>query len=190
MATTIKPKATKATSPSRVKSNAGEPVRVPHVDVAVEAREKIRTIKHSRPNPPVGEEGVGTPTRYIEAVGRRKRAIARVRASVGAKTIITVNGKPVEKYFGTEGLCAIVSAPLSREGFSGKYVISIHVKGGGSHAQAEAIRHGLSRILVKENEGEKGALKKLGFLRRDSRKVERKHFGLKKARKRKQWKKR
>lgn len=127
---------------------------------------------------------------YMEAVGRRKTAIARVRASTGTKTGITVNGKTLEKYFSTPALCAIVLAPLSREGFPGKYTISAHVKGGGIHAQAEAIRHGLSRILVEEDATQKKELKKMGFLKRDSRKKERKHFGLKKARKRKQWKKR
>lgn len=127
---------------------------------------------------------------YIEAVGRRKTAIARVRAVVGTKNVITVNEKTIEKYFGTPTLRAIVSAPLMREGFAGKYLISVHVQGGGIHAQAEAVRHGLSRILVKENADQKGELKKLGFLKRDSRKVERKHFGLKKARKASQWSKR
>lgn len=131
-----------------------------------------------------------TPVAYMEAVGRRKTAIARVRASAGTKTVIRINDKTVEKYFGTPTLRAIVMAPLSRGGFSGKYTISAHVKGGGIHAQAEAIRHGLSRILVKEDATQKKELKKMGFLKRDSRQVERKHFGLKKARKRKQWKKR
>ena len=129
-------------------------------------------------------------TAYIEAVARRKTAVARVRASVGAKTLITVNEKPLEKYFGTPTLSGIVTAPLTREGFVGKYVITVHVNGGGIHAQAEAVRHGLSRILVKEEAGQKPELKKLGFLKRDSRKVERKHFGLKKARKASQWSKR
>ncbi|OGZ07402.1 MAG: 30S ribosomal protein S9 [Candidatus Lloydbacteria bacterium RIFCSPHIGHO2_02_FULL_54_17] len=127
---------------------------------------------------------------YIEAVGRRKTAIARVRATSASKTVVTVNGRTVEKYFGLPSLVAIVHAPLSREGFSGKYTISIKVGGGGIHAQAEAIRLGLSRILVKEDVNQKGALKKLGFLKRDSRKVERKLFGFRKSRKRKQWKKR
>jgi len=127
---------------------------------------------------------------YMEAVGRRKTAIARVRAGASAKNIITVNGKPLEEYFGTPTLCAIVMAPVTREGFPGKYTISAHVKGGGIHAQAEAIRHGLSRILVGEDAAQKKELKKMGFLKRDSRQVERKHFGLKKARKASQWSKR
>lgn len=127
---------------------------------------------------------------YMEAVGRRKTAIARVRAVPNAKSSYTINEKTLEKYFGTPELRAIVSSPLDREGFPGKYAISIHVEGGGIHAQAEAIRHGLSRILVEEDATQKKELKKLGFLKRDSRKKERKHFGLKKARKASQWSKR
>lgn len=127
---------------------------------------------------------------YMEAVGRRKTAIARVRATPSAKSSYVINEKTLEKYFGTPELRAIVSSPLDREGFPGKYAISIHVEGGGIHAQAEAIRHGLSRILVGEDATQKKELKKLGFLKRDSRKKERKHFGLKKARKASQWSKR
>jgi small subunit ribosomal protein S9 len=131
-----------------------------------------------------------TKTEYVEAVGRRKTAIARVRASVGAKNVYTVNGKTVEEYFATPGLRDIVLSPLAVEGVLVKYSVSAKVSGGGIHAQAEAIRHGLSRILVKEDAEQKKELKKLGFLKRDSRKKERKHFGLKKARKASQWSKR
>lgn len=127
---------------------------------------------------------------YVEAVGRRKTAIARVRASAAAKNVYTVNGKAVEEYFVTPQLRDIVLSPLAVEGIVGKYSVSAKVNGGGIHAQAEAIRHGLSRILVKEDAEQKKELKKLGFLKRDSRKKERKHFGLKKARKASQWSKR
>ena len=127
---------------------------------------------------------------YIEAVGRRKTAIARVRATVAPKNSVTVNDRTIEVYFGTRELRAIVMAPLEREGFPGKYAITAKVNGGGVHAQAEAIRHGLSRILVKEDAEQKSELKKLGFIRRDPRKKERKHPGLKKARKASQWSKR
>lgn len=127
---------------------------------------------------------------YVEAVGRRKTAIARVRTSVGTKNIFIINGKTVEEYFATPQLRDIVLSPLAVEGVVGKYTVSAKVNGGGIHAQAEAIRHGLSRILVKEDETQKKELKKLGFLKRDSRKKERKHFGLKKARKASQWSKR
>lgn len=127
---------------------------------------------------------------YIEGIGRRKTAIARVRATPSTKNSFTVNDRSVEEYFMTEELRSIVNAPLAREGFPGKYTVTVKVNGGGIHAQAEAVRHGLSRILVTEDATQKGELKKLGFLKRDSRKKERKHPGLKKARKASQWSKR
>lgn len=127
---------------------------------------------------------------YVEAIGRRKSAVARVRIQPASKTHIVVNARPIDQYFGTLELRSIVISPIEREGASGTYSISAKVQGGGIHAQAEAIRHGISRILIKEDPGKKTELKKLGFLRRDSRKKERKHFGLKKARKASQWSKR
>ena len=127
---------------------------------------------------------------YLEAVGRRKTAVARVRATPSAKNSFTINEVTLEKYFGTPELRAIVTSPLDREGFPGKYAVSVHVNGSGIHSQAEAVRHGLSRILVEEDPLQKKELKKMGFLKRDSRKKERKHFGLKKARKASQWSKR
>ena len=133
---------------------------------------------------------VKSTARYIEAVGRRKRAIARVRATEATKTTWKINDRTLENYFCTEELRAIANAPLDRENFAGKYTVTVKVVGGGIHAQAEAIRHGLSRILVTEDKTQKEELKKLGFIRRDPRKVERKHFGLKKARKASQWSKR
>lgn len=143
---------------------------------------KPKTVRATKPTKVAFE--------YIEAVGRRKTAIARVRAAAGAKEAYTVNGKSVEEYFPTEMLRTIATSPLKREGFAGKYSVSAKVAGGGIHAQAEAIRHGLSRILVEEDATQKKELKKLGFLKRDSRKKERKHPGLKKARKASQWSKR
>jgi len=129
-------------------------------------------------------------TRYVEAVGRRKTAVARVRATEAAKTSFKINDRTLENYFGTVELQSIVSAPLDREGVPFKFAVTVKVVGGGTHAQAEAIRHGLSRILVMEDSEQKAELKKLGFIRRDPRKKERKHFGLKKARKASQWSKR
>lgn len=127
---------------------------------------------------------------YVEAVGRRKTAVARVRATPSPKNAFSVNDRPLEKYFPTPELRAIVTSPIDREGFPGKYTVSVRVTGGGIHSQAEAVRHGLSRVLVKEDAGQKSELKKLTFLKRDSRMKERKHFGLKKARKASQWSKR
>ena len=128
--------------------------------------------------------------KYIEGIGRRKTAVARVRMTPAGKNSMVINGKDASEYFGPLKLAHTALSPVLREGGEGMYEITVKVLGGGTSAQAEAIRHGLSRALVMENVEVKGSLKTLGFLKRDSRKVERKHFGLKKARKGSQWSKR
>lgn len=134
---------------------------------------------------------VETKNRYIEAVGRRKTAIARVRITPGAKaTTFLVNDKDVKEYFVTEDLQMIAQEAIIKSEVGEKFTVTVHVLGGGIHAQAEAVRHGLSRTLVERDEAVKNTLKKLGFLKRDSRQVERKKFGLKKARKAPTWSKR
>lgn len=128
--------------------------------------------------------------RYIEAVGRRKTSIARVRMTEAPKTSYSINGKNLEVYFPTSELRSIVNDPFTGGKFPGKYIVSVLVSGGGIHSQAEAIRHGISRVLTKEEPGTRTRLKKLGFLKRDPRAKERRKFGLKKARKAPQWSKR
>jgi small subunit ribosomal protein S9 len=127
---------------------------------------------------------------YIESIGRRKTASARVRITASGKNEMTVNGKTVEAYFGLPKLAHVALSPVVREDFAGKYEISVKVEGSGPSAQAEAIRLGVARALVKEDAETRPALKALGYLKRDARKVERKHFGHKKARKSSQWSKR
>ncbi|MCK5095908.1 MAG: 30S ribosomal protein S9 [Candidatus Pacebacteria bacterium] len=143
-----------------------------------------------------GIEGVSTTRKeladgeYIETVGRRKTAAARVRITPASKNTFTVNGKTLKSYFPTPVLQTTAKSSLSNSGIDTKFNITVMVKGGGSSAQAEAVRHGVSRALV-EFDGElRKALKKLGYLKRDPRKKERKKFGLKKARKAPQWSKR
>ena len=131
-----------------------------------------------------------TKTRYIEAVGRRKTATARVRITPSTKGSFTVNDKDMNEYFVTEELQAIATDALTKSEVAEKFSVSVHVLGGGIHGQAEAVRHGISRTLVMRDEELKNKLKKLGFLKRDSRQVERKKFGLKKARKAPTWSKR
>jgi small subunit ribosomal protein S9 len=131
-----------------------------------------------------------TKNRYIEAVGRRKTAIARVRITPSTKASFIVNDKDVKEYFTTNDLQSIAQEAISKSEVGEKFTVTVKVLGGGIHAQAEAIRHGLSRTLVERNEEVKNTLKKLGFLKRDSRQVERKKFGLKKARKAPTWSKR
>ncbi|OHA80277.1 MAG: 30S ribosomal protein S9 [Candidatus Yonathbacteria bacterium RIFCSPHIGHO2_01_FULL_51_10] len=128
--------------------------------------------------------------RYLEAVGRRKTAVARVRISEAAKTTFVVNDRALEELFPTAELQKIIRGPLTEAELPTKFHVSVHTNGGGVHAQAEAIRHGLSRILVAHDDELRKKLKKLGFLKRDPRMKERRKFGLKKARKAPQWSKR
>ena len=124
---------------------------------------------------------------YIESVGRRKSAIARVRISNNGGTNFIVNNRKVEDYFPVDILVNNVKMPFHIT--EHQFDISVLVKGGGISAQSDAIRHGISRSLVKYDVNRK-LLKQAGFLKRDPRKKERKKFGLKKARKAPQWSKR
>ncbi|MEX0909808.1 MAG: 30S ribosomal protein S9 [Candidatus Paceibacterota bacterium] len=128
--------------------------------------------------------------RYIESVGRRKRAVARVRMTPASKNEVVVNGKSLEEAFTISDLQKDVLSPLRTEGVSESYSISVKVSGGGIASQAEAIRLGIARILVETDANLRSALKKEGYLKRDPRKKERKKFGLRKARKAPQWSKR
>lgn len=127
--------------------------------------------------------------RYVEGVGRRKTAVARVRITNG-KGGMVVNGKDVAAYFPIARFRDMALAPLSALKQEDAFNVSAKVTGGGIHAQAEAVRHGLSRALVLMNEEFKKRLRGLGFLTRDPRMVERKKYGLKKARRAPQWQKR
>lgn len=125
---------------------------------------------------------------YIEAVGRRKTATARVRLTPAKKTSYTINERDVAEYFPTDSLQKTVSDALTKGG--GEYAVTAKVSGGGVPAQAEAIRLGIARCLVKNDEGMRKELKTAGYLKRDPRKKERKKPGLKAARRAPQWSKR
>ena len=127
---------------------------------------------------------------YIAAIGRRKTSTARVRLTEAAKTSMVVNDKPVELYFATKELAKIALESLRAPADVKDYAVTVVVKGGGVHSQAEAIRHGVARALANNDETQKLEVKKLGFLKRDPRAKERRKFGLKKARKSSQWSKR
>ncbi|KKQ78164.1 MAG: 30S ribosomal protein S9 [Candidatus Zambryskibacteria bacterium RIFCSPLOWO2_01_FULL_39_39] len=130
-----------------------------------------------------------TADRYTEAVGRRKTASARVRITPASKNTFKINDRDLASYFPTAELRKIIEEATNKVKV-GNFNISIHVKGGGVHSQAEAVRHGISRALVKHDESSKTKLKTAGFLKRDPRAKERRKFGLKKARKAPQWSKR
>jgi small subunit ribosomal protein S9 len=126
---------------------------------------------------------------YTEGIGRRKTAVARVRLTSG-KGVVTVNGKELKEYFPVERLASMAAASLKEVSLLTKYDVSARVNGGGIASQAEAIRHGAARALVKINEALKKPLRAADMLTRDSRMVERKKYGLKKARRAPQWQKR
>jgi len=131
-----------------------------------------------------------TKERYVEAVGRRKTAIARVRIFVDSKTNFIINDKDLHEYFPTEALQLKVKEAFSSSKVASKFRVSAKLSGSGITSQAGALRHGISRALVKFDEELRKDLKKAGFLKRDPRSKERKKPGLKKARKAAQWSKR
>ena len=125
----------------------------------------------------------------INAIGRRKAAVARVYVNEG-KGNITINKRSLEEYFPLPTLQYIVKQPLDLLGVSGQYDIRVNLDGGGFNGQAEALRLGIARALVEINAENKPQLRAAGFLTRDPREVERKKPGRPKARKRFQFSKR
>jgi small subunit ribosomal protein S9 len=127
---------------------------------------------------------------YFYALGRRKAATARVRLQ-GGKGTITVNGQPANEYFaGSELLLTELNKPFAATQQENKFDISVVVSGGGHVGQMEAIRLGIAKALSAMNEDLKGTLKRADLLSRDPREKERKKFGLKGARKQRQFTKR
>ena len=125
----------------------------------------------------------------INAIGRRKSAVARVYVSEG-KGNITINKRTLEEYFTLPTLQYIVKQPLDLLGVAGQYDIKVNLVGGGFNGQAEALRLGIARALVEINAEDKSKLRAAGFMTRDPREVERKKPGQPKARKRFQFSKR
>ncbi len=125
----------------------------------------------------------------IQATGRRKRAIARVKLVLG-QGVITVNKKPIEEYFPRPQLQQIVRQPLEATQSGARFDIIVKAEGGGVTGQAGAVRHGIARALVEMDGSFKEILRKSGFLTRDPREKESKKYGRKRARKRFQFSKR
>jgi small subunit ribosomal protein S9 len=121
--------------------------------------------------------------------GRRKHSVARVRLVPGEGRIV-INKRELDEYFGLETLKLIVKQPLNLTETLGKYDVLVIANGGGISGQAGAIRHGISRALLKADPEFRGSLKKAGFLTRDPRMKERKKYGLKAARRAPQFSKR
>jgi small subunit ribosomal protein S9 len=125
----------------------------------------------------------------IQSTGRRKRAVARVKLTLG-QGVITVNGKPVEEYFPRPQLLQIVRQPMEATQSGSRFDIVVKTEGGGVAGQAGAVRHGIARALLALDETFKETLRKNGFLTRDPREKESKKYGRKRARKRFQYSKR
>lgn len=127
---------------------------------------------------------------FITAVGRRKTAIASVRMVKAPKSSLMVNGKTPKDYFKTDLRALIAIEALAKAESTENYEVHAHVEGGGIAAQADAIRHAISRAITKAEPNTRAVLKSAGFIKRDPRAKERKKPGLKKARKAPQWSKR
>jgi len=157
----------------------------------IKKRGRVQKVKKIK-KPPLKkiEKPEIKPEKYFEAVGRRKTALARVRLFTRGEKAFLVKGKSLENYFPTSELREIAKAPLERMKCLDNFGVSAIVKGGGLHAQAEALRHAIARALVLFNPDFRKRLKQAGFLTRDPRMRERKKFGLKRARRAPQWQKR
>lgn len=128
--------------------------------------------------------------KFFKGIGRRKTATARVRLFLQGKKEILINEKPLEKYFPIFELQEIVLSPFRKMDYLDKFRVSIKVKGGGFHAQSEAVRNGIVKALVIFDPESRKKFKIAGYLTRDPRMRERKKFGLKRARRAPQWRKR
>lgn len=128
--------------------------------------------------------------RYINAIGRRKTATARIRLYKDGSGLMLIDGANAGLYFKEEELFSIIGQPLKLAGLMKDFNISIYVSGGGKKCQAEAVRHGIARALLEVNPDLRALFKTKGWITRDARKKERKKPGLKKARRAPQWAKR
>lgn len=169
---------------------------------------KPRTVKASTAKPVVRKPAVHRPVKkqvvehpvihrerkpkatYVYAVGRRKEAVARVRWHANEAPAFVINGRPMTEFFPTFELQHIINQPLVLTHNDKVGNVTAKVHGGGSNGQAEAVRLGIARALVKVDPDLRIPLKRAGFLRRDPRAKERKKYGLKRARRAPQWQKR
>lgn len=127
---------------------------------------------------------------YTYAIGRRKASTAQVRLYTGGNGEMEINKKEWKNYFPLTHIQQSILSPLVAVGLEGKVTIQAKVLGGGFRGQAESVRLGIARALIKYDENFRGTLKKMGLLTRDARVKERKKYGLKKARRAPQWSKR
>jgi small subunit ribosomal protein S9 len=178
-------KTVKKTAPKKVaKVKVAEPKEIKKAEIIAK---EIKKEEKTSPEKKTADKG-----KYFYALGRRKTSIAQVRlySMAGKAAEFKVNGKDLAQYLTIKRFQIAALSPLTCLGLEGKFDISVKVFGGGINGQADAIKLGIARALVVKDEGLRKALKDKGFLTRDSRKVERKKPGLKKARRAPQWAKR
>lgn len=167
----------KKTQTTKTKEAEHEELAAPELVAKKKEAKESKEVKSAKPD------------KYYQSVGRRKTAIARVRLYTKG-TGYLVNSKELNDYFPTSNLQRIVELPLKKMKSSDRFRVEAIVSGGGSHAQAEALRHAIARALVVFNVDFRKRLKRASFLTRDSRMKERRKYGLKKARKAPRWSKR
>jgi len=165
-------------------------IKIPVILSAQDIADDIAEDEISKEIAKTIKESDGKTDRYIEAIGRRKTAVARVRLFTKGDKEFIVNSKSYQQYFQTVEDQESAVASMKKMKCLDKFRITVKVQGGGHRAQAEAVRHGTARVLVDFNANFRKRLRKAGFLTRDPRMRERKKFGLKRARKSPQWAKR
>jgi small subunit ribosomal protein S9 len=161
----------------------------------IQSEKKARPIKKTVAKTKKKKEEKEVPAKkevlkYWEGVGGRKTAMARVRIFKDGEKKILINGKECDVYFPLPEISQLAVSPLKKLDLLNRLTVIVKIKGGGITSQAGAVRHGLSRALVKYNEKYRQKLRQLGYLTRDPRMRERKKFGLKRARRAPQWSKR
>lgn len=180
----------RTTTKKPVKKIIEKEIETPFVDVAQNFSSDMAEEDISKEIAKAIKESTGKPDRYLEAIGRRKTAVARVRLFTKGEKEFLVNNKPYQKYFALEDDQETAVSSMKKMKCLDKFRVTVKVKGGGHSAQAEAVRHGTARVLVDFNNNFRKRLRKAGYLTRDPRMRERKKFGLKRARRAPQWAKR
>lgn len=182
---------TKIARPKKTKKKIGEtPKKKKAGKVKKIAPKEVAEKPEAKPELLPEAEPALKPEKYYEAVGRRKTSTARVRLYTRGEKEFLINNKPHQQYFPTLELQQVSIDSLNRMKCLERFRVSVKVRGGGIHSQAEAVRHATARALILFNPDFRKRLKRAGFLTRDPRMRERKKFGLKRARKAPQWAKR
>lgn len=181
-----------AAKPAVKKVEAAKPTRAKKVKTLAKVKVATAATASVEPRMELAKETaeIKVAPRYFYAIGRRKRSVAIVRLFTRGSGEIIINGLPWEKYFPTARLAQVIEAPLLEAGQRKSVNAQITVSGGGQQGQAGAVSLGLARALLKLNPVFRRALRRHGFLTRDSREKERKKYGLKKARRAPQFSKR